>query len=108
MTNTYQTLPLSVDHAVRAMCEDYERRASEIKRDKLSRLVIGHYMMLNAKIDGAIASVCEAGICEEMRRDIGNGTGHRFTQLYYLTPKTYKARKKESKLAIARALGLME
>ncbi len=101
-------LPPSVERAVRAMCEDYERRAAEIRRDKLSPLVLGHYMVLNAKIDGAVASVCEAGICEEMRRDIGNGTGHRFTQLYFLSPKTYKARKKESKLAIARALGLWE
>ena len=99
-------LPLSLERAVRAMCEDYERRKSEISRGKLSPLVLGHYMMLNAKIDEAVASVCEEGIREEMRRDIANGTGHRFTRLYFLSPKTYKARKKETKLAIARALGL--
>jgi len=42
-----------------------------------------------------------------MRRDISNGTDHRATRLYYLSPKTYKARKRESKYAIARALGLI-
>ena len=99
-------LPLAVERAVRAMCEDYERRENEISRGKLSPLVLGHYMMLNAKIDEAIASVCEEGIREQMRRDIASGIGHRFTQLYFLNAKAYKARKKESKRAIARALGI--
>ena len=101
-------LPLSVDHAVRAMCEDYDRRAKEIARASLCARVLAHYMMLNALIDEAIASVCEVGICAEIRRDIGSGTGHRFTQLYYLSPKVYKSRKRAAKEAIARALGLLE
>ena len=101
-------LPLSVDRAVRAMCEDYDRRAREIARGALSPRVIAHYMLLNASIDEAIASVCEVGIRAEIRRDIGNGTGHRFTQLYFLSPKVYKSRKRAAKEAVARALGLLE
>ena len=107
MKQKTEELPLTVERAVRAMCDDYDRRAAEIRRGKLSPAVLGHYMMLNGRIDEAIATCCEPGICEEMRRDIASGTGHRFTQLYYLAPKTYKARKRESKYAVARALGLI-
>ncbi len=107
MIKKNEALPPTVERAVRAMCADYDRRAAEIRRGKLSPTVLGHYLILNGKIDEAIASCCEAGICEEMRRDIGNGTGHRFTQLYFLAPKTYKERKRESKHAVAKVLGLI-
>lgn len=107
MKQQTEALPLTVERAVRAMCDDYDRRADEISRGKLSPAVLGHYMLLNGRIDEAIASCCDPGICKEMRRDIANGTGHRATRLYYLSPKTYKARKRESKYAIARALGLI-
>ena len=102
-----QHLPPSVCHAVRAMCEDYERRKTEIQRGALPPATLGHFMVLNAAIDNALASCCEEGVREEIRRDIANQTGHRFTQLYYLSPGTYKDRKRKSKLAIARALGLL-
>jgi hypothetical protein len=107
MTSSFEKMPESVNRAVRAMCEDYDRRAYEIKRGKLSPEVIGHYMILNAAIDNALAECCEEGVREEIRRDIGTCTGHRFTQLYYLSPGTYKDRKRKGKLAIAKALHLL-
>lgn len=102
-----QLLPPSVCHAVRAMCEDYDRRQEEIRRGKLPPATLGHYMMLNAAIDAALESCCEENVREAIRRDIASHTGHRFTQLYYLSPGTYKERKRKSKLAIAKALGLL-
>ncbi|MBP3437238.1 MAG: hypothetical protein J6K61_04970 [Clostridia bacterium] len=100
-------LPPSVSHTVRAMCEDYDRRAEEIHRGKLPAATLGHYMMLNAAIDEALKSCCEEGVCEQIRRDIATQTGHRFTQLYYLSPGTYKDRKRKGKYAIAKALHLL-
>ncbi len=100
-------LPESVLRAVRAMCEDYDRRAGEIRRGALAPEVLGHYMMLNGAIDRALAECCEEGIRTEMRRDIGNNTGYQFTQLYFLSFGTYKDRKRKSKHAIAKALHLI-
>ena len=102
-----KTLPLSVERAVRAMCDDYDRRAAEIRRGKLSPTVIGHYILLNAVIDQAIASCCEEDVREQMRRDIGEGKGHRFSTLFFMAPATYKKRKKACKIAIAEALHLL-
>ena len=105
--NERERLPPSVCHTVRAMCEDYDRRSEEIRRGKLSPATLGHFMMLNAAIDSALESCCEEGVREVIRRDIANQTGHRFTQLYYLSPGTYKDRKRKSKMAIAKALHLL-
>ena len=107
MIQADEKLPEAVEHAVRAMCEDYDRRKQELSRGKLAPEVLGHYMLLNAAIDNALALCCEEGIRDEMRRDIANGTGHRFTQIYFLSPATYKSRKRKSKYAIAKALHLV-
>jgi hypothetical protein len=104
---TEYKLPEGVERAVRAMCEDYDRRASEICRAKLSVEVLAHYMLLNAAIDRAISEICEEGIRKEMRRDIGLNRGYHFTQLYFLAEGTYKDRKRKSKHAIAKALHLI-
>lgn len=103
----WEKLPEGVERAVRAMCEDYDRRAAEILRGKLSPEVLGHYMILNAKIDRAIAECCEVGIRQEIRHDIASNTGYSFTQLYFLTSHSYKDRKRRSKEAIAKALYLI-
>ena len=49
-------LPAGVERAVRGICEDYARRKAEIEEGKLPPETIGHYMIINAKIDNAIAS----------------------------------------------------
>lgn len=100
-------LPDSVERAVRAMCEDYERRAAEIRRGALSAEVLAHYTLINAAIDRAISDCCEESICHEMRRDIGMGRGYHFSQLYFLAEGTYKDRKRKSKHAVAKALHLI-
>ena len=104
---TTESLPSNVELAVRAMCADYDRRALEIERGKLSPEVIGHYMILNAVIDRALAECCEADLTNQMRRDIGENIGHRNTQLYFLSAAAYKLRKRKSKHAIAKALHLI-
>lgn len=107
MAKESDVIPEAVGHAVRAMCADYDRRAKEIARGVLPPTVLGHYMVLNAAIDEALASCCEEGIRDEMRHDIGACVGHRFTQLYYISTNTYKDRKRKSKIAIAKALYLL-
>ena len=100
-------LPEGVEHIVRGFCEDYERRREEIRRQALPKKTIGCYIMLNAVIDEAIASCCDEGMCEELRNDIGSRTGHRCSQLSFVSANTYKERKKKTKIAIAKALHLI-
>lgn len=100
-------LPSGVEHAVRGMCEDYSRRKSEIEKGILPPETIGHYMILNAKIDNAIASCCDESFCEEIREDIGSQKGFHHSGVSYLSCGTYKAYKRECKLAIAKALNLI-
>lgn len=107
MNKINRPLPSGVARTVRALCEDYDRRALEIEKGKLPPDVLGNYMMLNAAIDGALADCCEEEIRTEIRHDIGAGVGHRFTQLYYLSVGTYKTRKRDTTVAIAKAMKLI-
>ena len=100
-------IPIAVKRAVRALCEDYDRRAKEIKRGVLPPDVLGNYMILNATVDAALASCCEEEIRTEIRHDIGAGVGHRFTQIYYMSAGSYKERKHNATLAVAKAMKLI-
>lgn len=100
-------LPAGVEHAVRGICEDYSRRKKEIEKGTLPPETLGHYMVMNAKIDNAIASCCEECFCEDIREDIGSLTGYNRSRIGYLSVCTYKTRKKACKLAIAKALHLI-
>ena len=100
-------IPSGVDRAIRGFCEDYDRRRRAIEEGVLPPETLGHYIILNAKIDRAIASCCDESFCEEMREDIAAQLGHRTSPLIFLSPVTYKLRKRETKLAIAKALHLL-
>ena len=105
MTNTI--LPLSVNRVVVALCGDYDRRKKEIEKNRIDKETLSHYKELNDLIDEAINEECEKGIQNTMRSDIGNGVGHRRTQLYYMAAGTYKTRKRNSKYKIAKKLNLL-
>ncbi len=100
-------LPLSVNRVVVAICGDYDRRKREIEKKKIDEATLSHYQHLNDLIDEAINEECEIGIRNTMRSDIGNGIGHRKTQLYYMAAGTYKTRKRNSKYRIAKKLNLV-
>lgn len=100
-------IPVEVDRLVVAVCGDYERRVRMLRRTTLPPEVRDALVGLNATIDAAIAEVCEVGIRLQIRRDIGERRGARRTPLYCLGEATYKRRKHEAKLSIARALHLM-
>ena len=105
MNNTI--LPLSVNRVVVALCGDYDRRKREIEKNKIDTETLAYYRRLNAAIDEALYEECEEGIRNTMRSDIGNGVGHRRTQLYYMAAGTYKSRKRNSKYRIAKRLNLV-
>ena len=100
-------LPAGVEHAVRGICEDYSRRKKEIEKGTLPPETLGHYIVMNAKIDSAIASCCEESFCEEIREDIGSLTGYNRSRVEFLSAGSYKLRKRACKIAIAKALHLI-
>lgn len=99
-------LPIAIERVVRGYCEDYPRRKAEIAKGALPPETIGHYMIINAGIDRAIASCC-VDFCEEMREDIAGKSGYQNTKVAYVSCGTYKERKRRCKLAIAKELHLL-
>ena len=91
-----KTLPVGVERAVRGFCEDYTRRKAEIEKGKLPPETIGHYMVINAKIDNAIASCCEESFCEAIREDIGSSTGFQNSSVTFLSYEATKHAKENA------------
>ena len=102
-----EPIPIEVDRLIVAICGDYDRRTRILRRSTAEEAMRAAFATLNHTIDDAIATVCEPGICRQIRLDIGARRGARRTPLYCLGEATYKRRKHEAKLAIARALHLL-
>ncbi len=107
MVDVSERLPLCVNRLVVALCGDYERRASVLRRQAAAAEVLSRFCALNSAIDEAVAQVCEEGIRRQMREDIGAGRGARRSPLYYISEGTYKNRKRAAKYHIARRLNLL-
>ena len=90
-----------------ALCGDYDRRKREIQKNSIDSATLQYYRYLNDVIDAALTEECEEAIRSNMREDIGNGVGHRRTQLYYMAAGTYKKRKRNCKYRIAKKLRLV-
>ena len=97
----------AVDRLVRAVCEDYDRRAALLRTGRAPEATLRRFRELNEAVDEGLAEACEPGLIPQMRSDIAARRGDRRSQLYYISPNTYRHRKRMSKLAIARNLGLI-
>ena len=104
---TSKMLPLQVNRMVVALCGDYDRREREIRKNSMDKTTLQYYQYLNDVIDTSLEEECEEAIRKNIREDIGNGVGHRRTQLYYMAAGTYKKRKRNCKYRIAKKLRLV-
>lgn len=100
-------LPPEVGRVVIALCGDYDRREGVLRRGEAPPEVLCTYESLNRGIDRAIAAVCEESIRTQLRRDIGERRGARRSPIATISEGTYKRRKRESALRIARELNLV-
>ena len=100
-------MPLSLDRTIVGLCGDYDRRERVLAHSDAPPEVLAQYERLNRGIDRAVADVCEDGIREQIRLDIGAGRGARRTPLYFLSEGTYKSRKRDTKWRIAEELKLL-
>ena len=92
---------------VRNFCATYDMRAEAITERSVDNLTLKYYSEYNEIIDRAISAVCEVGIREQMRRDIGAGIGLNRTTITCMSDGTYKRRKRDSMVAIAKELHLI-
>jgi hypothetical protein len=100
-------LPRTVADIVQAVCADYTRRENAIKYSAITGPTLARYVELNAAIDTALEGV-EAGIREELLRDIASGRGYDASCIAAMMAKnTYYARKNKVVHDIARGLSLM-
>ena len=100
-------MPLSLDRTIVGLCGDYDRRERILARAAAAPEVLAQYERINRGIDRAVADICEDGIREQIRLDIGAGRGARRTPLYFLSEGTYKSRKRDTKWRIAEELKLL-
>lgn len=91
-----------------ALCKDYDRRREAIQAKDGDATTLFMYQYYNDAIDLGIAEVCEEGIREAMRSEIGERIGCLRTSLVYISDGTFKMRKRRSIEAIARHLHLYE
>lgn len=100
-------LPPEVGRLVIALCGDYDRRESILRRAAADPEVLAYFEHLNRGIDRAMAAVCEEGIRTQLRRDIGLRRGARRSPIYCIGEGTYKRRKRASQYRIAKELKLL-
>lgn len=102
-----RVIPASVDAVVVALCADYKRRARAIKSRSVSHRCEMEFKYLNYRIlEGAMELVGDDA--EELIRDIGEKIGYARSSLDSYSETTYKNRKKEVKINIAKKLHLID
>ncbi len=107
MSGMRTSLPPEVGRVVIALCGDYDRRERVLRRKEAPPEVLSTYESLNRGIDRALAEVCEESIRTQLRQDIAERRGARRTPILSISEGTYKRRKRESALRIARELNLL-
>ncbi len=94
----------SLDSLVIALCRDFERRQGRTD----NRRVAMEHKYINTKMLEAAGEVIGGRYAEIMIREIGERIGYAASQIEDISESTYKRKKGEVKLAIARKLYLTE
>lgn len=97
----------SLDYLVVAFCRDYRARWSAIFANECSRRTRMEYEYINHRLYNAAAEIVgrEAEIYIE---EIGSYVGYAHSRIDGVSEVTYKTRKKEVKLNIAKKLHLID
>lgn len=98
----------SLDMVVVAVCADYERRCAAINNGAVSHRTEMEYKYLNFKIYTAAAEIVGQLYAPEMIREIGARRGYAKSSLEHYSEKTYKVKKQQIKMNIAKKLHLID
>lgn len=102
-----EMIPKGVEKMVIAICADYQRRAKVIKEGGASYRVLMEYKFLNYRVLDATAEIVGLPNAQSFIHDIGAQIGYGRTSLYHMSEVTYKSRKEEVKINIARRLAYL-
>ena len=98
----------TLDLVIVALCADYERRGLLIGSGAVSHRTEMEYRYLNFKVYNAAAEVVGELYAPEMIREIGAKRGYAKSSIEHYSEKTYKVKKHEIKMNIARKLHLID
>lgn len=100
-------IPPELERIVIALCADYQRRAEIIGSKNAPYNVIMEYRFLNYRIMNAAMEVAGSRDALFFINDIGTDIGYAASDLFVLSEKVYKERKREVKINIAKRLSLL-
>lgn len=100
-------IPVGLDKIIIALCADYLRRSIVISDRTAPYNVIMEYRFLNYRMMNAAIEIAGSRDAALFIYDIGNNIGYAESELFSLSEKVYKERKKEVKENIARRLSLI-
>lgn len=101
-------MPKSLDLFVRAICADYPRRKEVIVEHSASRRVESEMKYYNYKLFDAASEIVGERMAEDFIREIGERVGYTNSSVLYMSETTYKTRKQETVLNIAKRLYLLD
>ena len=100
-------IPDGIDAIVISLCADYSRRAEVIVDRNAPYNVIMEYRFLNYRIMNAAVEMAGTRDALSFINDIGNNIGYSDSELWTLSERVYKLRKREVKYNIAKRLSLI-
>lgn len=100
-------IPDGLDAIIVSLCADYSRRADVIGSRTAPYNVIMEYRFLNYRMMNAAVEIAGTRDAPVFIQDIGKNIGYTESDLYLLSERAYKMRKREVKYNIARRLSLI-
>lgn len=100
-------MPEGLDALITSLCADYSRRAEVISNRDAPYNVIMEYRFLNYRIMNAAIEIAGPRDAIRFIKDIGDNIGYADSELWVLSERFYKIRKREVKYNIARRLSLI-
>lgn len=100
-------IPDGIEAIVISLCADYSRRAEVIVGRNAPYNVIMEYRFLNYRIMNAAVEMAGTRDALSFINDIGNNIGYSDSELWTLSERVYKLRKREVKYNIAKRLSLI-
>lgn len=97
----------TLDALIIALCKDYARRELVLSAKSCGRRTLMEYKYINYKLREAAEEVAGADAAAYIN-EIGEKIGYAYSKAGAISESTYKSRKKEVKLNIARKLHLID
>lgn len=101
-------LPQTTYLLVVAICADYDRRATALRKNELAQDTANEFKHLNEAVDLALSCISDADERKHMMQDIAHRRGYNWSQLSpFVSKNIYYKRKRLVAYRIAQSLNLI-